>query len=563
MNKNIPVILLAFLLISSAQSNSAVDAQKRARAPRALDALAPITNKPDFGRCVLPEIKPEIISKAKEDPRDFVDDDQELKKVGTDFVVDHFFGTPDTLFNFLKLVYTTIDEAIADYREKKGLEDQAIFLLFKGGNVLRMVANSLFDQLSPEARDFLKEEYGQYFKRSDADFSVYIDEKKLGSHSYAKTLADVTKLVFDELNTIRREFKANPQKYFNFFRHKSEFSAKQLKKFFDLLPDLESVNKLGKNKKPNPNWFGAKFKQFQILNDRALPSPRCSYFGGYDAREESSADHVIARRLSKTPDWLVNTDNRTLNWSWGSDPSKTVKFYLVRTKVYFEYFYEKDGEDKRKAIGGELIDVSIPHRDDDRLREFLDNYNKNVAEYTISDNQGEKFKLKAYSLDNLTEDLQFILLDSFERPWEGPKYEKRVYRIFLLFIAEMLGAYGLGSPKIKEFLTELREGFIEPARKLYPLNKKSLEKAEQVAENIKNLGRTWEKLPLIIGFFSALSDLMVNRLVKSPKDNDEEGLKNLLDFIDNNLDITEQLGAMTPMKIDLKRLYRVNLNNLF
>lgn len=557
MNKNILLVFL--LLILSAQSIRALETKRKASK---LDTLAPVVNKPSYERCALPEIKPEVIRKAKEDPRDFVDDDQDLKKVGTDFVVEHFFSTPDTLFNFLKLVYGTIDNALADYRTKKGIDDRAVFLLFKGGNVLRMVANSLFDQISPEARRLLKKEYGHNFKRSDADFSVYIDDKKLGSHTYSKTLAEVTKLVFDQLNIIRREFKANPQKYFNFFQLRSDFSAKHLKKFFDLLPELDSVKKLDKNKKANPNWFGAKFKQFQLLNERALPSPHCSYFGGYDTREESSANETIATRLSKTPDWLVNTDNRSLSWFWGSDPSKTVKFYLVRTKVYFEYFYEKDGENKRKAVGGELIDVSIPHRDDDRLREFLDNYDKNVAEYTIVDND-EEFKLKAYSIDNLTEDLQFILLDSFERPWEGPKYEKRVYRIFLLFIAEMLGAYGIGSSEIKAFISELRESFVEPARTFYPLNNNSSEKAKQIQENIKNMAKTWEKLPLIMGFFSALSDLMADRLVKSPKDNDEEGLKNLLDFIDSNLDIAEQLGAMAPMKIDLKRLYNVNLNNLF
>lgn len=527
--------------------------------------LSPVIDAPEKGTCPLPDLTPESIAIAKDDPNvEFKDHDRDVKNIGTDFVVEQFFSTPDTLYNFLSLVYRTIDEALAKYRTDHGLEDRAMFLLFKGGNVLRMVANTLFSQLPNDAKKLLMDEYLQYFKRSDADFSIYIDDKKLGKNTYERVLTDITSLVFERLNFIRSEFQAHPEKYFYMGPQRKDIASKRMLSYFSNLSKLDAVTKLDKDGEHNKNWYQAKFHQFQLLNERAQLWPRCNYIGGYDARYEAIADKVITTRLSKTTDWIVNTDNRNLGWTWGSDPSKVVKFYLVRSKAYFEYVYEKDGVMKRKAVGGELIDVSIPHRDDDRLRDFLDNYDKNVSEYTITKNHDEWLTLKAYSLLDLAEDLQFILLDSFDRPWKGgPKYTKRVYRLFFLLIAEQLGAYGLGATTISDYVNELRSNVIQPLKELLPLDSNAQQKIDGIQEAIRAIAQKWPELVMANHFWQAVGQFVNSGVVGSPQEGDEMGLKELLEHIDKNLDILDTLSTMPSTQINLDSIYTTNLKDLF
>lgn len=491
----------------------------------------------------------------------FVDNDRDIKDEGTTFVNKQFFASPDTLYNFIKLVYGTIDNALTEYKKEKDLEDRAVFMIFKGGNVLRIVANRVFDMLNPEARELLKE-FAQYFQRSDSDFSVYIDEKKLKNLDYDKTFIEITELVLAQLNKIRDAFKADPQRYFNFMQLRSDFAAKQLKKTYERLPTLEAV----KNKN-NPNWFNAHFIQMQLLDDRVNQVPLCKYMGQYDFRYESDGDKILVTRLSDRPDWIVNSDNRTLEWPWGSDPNKKVKFTLVRSKAYFEYTFEHNNKLLRKPIGGELIDVSIPHRDDSALREFLDNYDKNVAKYTISNGnngEAEKIAIRAYSVSYLAKDLQTIIFNQFSRPWEsGPKYIKRVNRLLFLFIAELLDQYGSGSQNLTDYIADVREKILTPFKSLYPLQKNEKARCEKIKCDIEQFINTWPETAIANDSWFRFSEFVQYRLINNPQEGDEAGLKELLETIEKNLSIAEQLGKMDFKKIDLRKVYNVELRNLF
>lgn len=511
--------------------------------------------------CPVATQPPEISYLDQPEPETkFVDNDRDVKDLGTDFVVNQFFRTQDTIYNFMKLVYQSLDNVLKDYKNKNKLDDRAMFLLFKGGNVLRMVSNEVFDLLPPEARALLSEEFVQYFKRSDADFSVYIDERKLNGRDYDKVLDEVTNKLFAELGKIREVFKANPDQYFNFLRYSPKFASQVLSKYF------EDANKLGAlSDKKNPNWFQAKILQMQLLNFKASTALTCSYNGQVDTRIESKDGQLVITKLTDKPDWIVNTDNRTLEWSWGSNPDKKVKFSLVRSKAYFDYIYQKDKQIKRKTVGGELIDVSIPHRKDDRLRDFLDNYDKNVSEYTLIKDADEKFTMKAYSLANLAEDLQFILFDSFERPWDGgPKYTKRINRLFFLFIAEMLGNYGLGAKEIADYVDNVKQFILPPLDILYPIdNAESARLAKDITKNSLLLTKKYSKNHWSNDFWRAFAKFIEDRLLKNPKDGDEQNLKNFLDVVEYNLNIALKLSRMKQMKIDLKKVYQVELENLF
>ena len=273
--------------------------------------------------CPLPETAPdeiEIINESRAKNTPFVDKTRAIKDLGTDIVVNEFFTTPDTLYNFMDLVYNTINNALADYRKKHDLDDKAIFLLFKGGNVLRIVANGVFEQVGPKIRKILEEKYDSDFKRSDADFSVYIDSEKLGDLRYTKVFDDISKLVFAELGKIRAEFFANPKKYFNFFQLKPGLANKELEKYFGELKELPLLED-----KDNEKWYNTKFEQIQLLDARANKKLDCGFMGQYDWRFENRDDKIVGTPLSTTSTWIANTDNRTSEWPLGSNPKKKIK----------------------------------------------------------------------------------------------------------------------------------------------------------------------------------------------------------------------------------------------
>lgn len=510
---------------------------------------------------VCPIIKPEAEKTVTEqdEPEEFIDHDQDLKDLGTKIVVEKFFTTSDTLYNFMKLVYGNIDAALDTYKKQHGLEDRAIFLIFKGGNILRMVANEVFDLLPPAARNLLKDEYAQYFRRSDADFSAYVDETKLAGLDYHQVFGEVADLVFSELNHIREEFSKDAQKYFNIFQLNSTFITKQLAKYLEQLKELDAV----KDEK-NPNWFQAKFYQLQLLNERANPQLRCHYHGLNDYRFINEDNKIVGTRLTDKPNWLVNSDNRTIQFPLGAEPDKLTKFFLLRTKVAIEYMYEKDGEYKRKPVGAELIDVSMVHRDDSSLRSFLDNYDKNVAEYTlISDASKEQFTFKSYSISYLAHDLEDILFSSFSRPWEGgAKYNKRVYRLFFLHIVEMLSNLGLGSSLISAFVNDVETKILDPLKNLYPLGESSANVVSQIKTNTDQLKQTYTNLPITNEFWHIVAQFIEGRLVKDPKEDDQEKLQELVEIIRHNLQIMDQLSRMTSATIDAQEIYKVEIDNL-
>lgn len=542
--------IFKFILLISLIAFNAVEAERSFLGDLAQENICPI---------VLPE--PESISVDRDEAgAPFVDLNREIKDIGTTFVVNRFFTTKDTLYNFLQNTYITIDNALKSYRESHKLDDRALFLLFKGGNVLRMVANRLFELLSPDARQLLKDRYAEFFQRSDSDFSVYLDEKKLNGMDYNNTLEEVTKLVFKQLDRLRSDFAFQPEKYFDFLRLKVDFASKEMKQVLnEQLKTMESL----KNPE-NKDWYEASFNQFQFLNNRANYLPKCSYTGEFDYKYEAMGDKVMSTRLNNTRHWIANSDNRNLTWAWGSDSRKIVKFYLVRSKIYFDYTFKKLGKLEKKAVGGELIDVSIPHRDDDRLREFLDDYDRTVSEYSIAKNNTDKFILKAYSPYSLAEDLQFIIFDSFDRPWNGgPKYFKRVNRLFLIFIIEMIANYGVGSSDMAEYIKQVKDKVLEPLKALYPLNDNASIQVAGILAEAKGLQETFSSTPLINHFMAVLADFAKSRLVVSPQESDAGELKNLIDIIENNLNNALEISTMPAAKINFEDVFKIKMENLF
>lgn len=62
-----------------------------------------------------------------------------------------------------------------NFKSKFNLESTDLFFAFKGGNILRLVYKQTLNELPNLVSKKLKSFYDAFFKRSDADFSIYLN----------------------------------------------------------------------------------------------------------------------------------------------------------------------------------------------------------------------------------------------------------------------------------------------------------------------------------------------------------------------------------------------------
>lgn len=494
----------------------------------------------------------------------YKDLNREIKDLGTDFIVNEFFNTPETLFNFLRLVYERLDTMVKTYRAEKRLPDDAVVFIFKGGNVMRMVANQVFQLVPPDAATILKDRYAEFFKRSDADFSILVDQKKLRRRqNYNAVMDDLTKRAYETLNSIRNEITQNPDLYSNFLQLNTKIAGERLGKYFANLKKLESLKD-----KENENWFGAKFRQLQLQEDRALArGPVCQYEGQNDYLyewENADKKKIIGIPLNRRGKWIMNTINKALEWPSGLNPKDLIKFYLVRSKVQFEYTYSKDGTVIRKPIGGELIDVSFPHRDDFRLAAFFRNLKTGIADYKITlDETGESIVVKAESVSGLANDVREVLFEQFPRPWEASKYVKRINRLFFFGIIDMLGSLGVGSPDAEVYINDILDLILKPMENVLPMSNDSKHLALKAHKAVEELSKHYPEMPIINRFFAAVDELVSHRFFNSPKENDEAEFKEMVKVIKENLEIIRALSKLPARTIDTSKIYDASMKSIF
>lgn len=511
--------------------------------------------------CPMSDHTPDKVSIDVDNAKTYVDSNREIKDLGTEFVVKEFFDTKETLFNFLKLVYSKLDEAIKNYRTEKLLADDAVVFIFKGGNVMRMLANETFKALPPDPAKLLRDKYAEFFKRSDADFSVFVDPEKLHVLNYESVMDDLTELTYKTLGSIRDEISANPELYFNFSQLSQRIAGRKLDKYYG---NLQHINAL--DDKENDKWYKAKFTQLQLQGTRAQKAPACVYEGQYDYLfqfDGKDKSKIVGIPLSTRGKWIMNTINKSLEWPSGLNPKDLVKFYLVRSKVQFEYTFVKDGVSRRVPIGGELIDVSFPHRDDFRLASFFKNLSTGVADYKLSlEGTDETLDLKAESLTGIATDLHEVLFEQFPRPWEASKYEKRINRLFFFSIVEMLGHVGLGSAKTSSYVAEAL-ALLNQMEKVLPKSANSKAQADSVLTGLNSLKSKHPHMQIANHFFEALGELVSSRILNEPKDDDQEKFQALAKLVKENLETMNALAKFPARKTNMSRIYDVSMKSLF
>ena len=360
---------------------------------------------------------------------ELVDDNREFKDLCTDIIVKQFLSSDQSMFNFLTLVYGTFQNAIEQYKQAKGLSQWDIFFVYKGGNILRIISNDFLRELPRASSKIITDYYEQFFKRSDADFSIYVNPVL---ENYEAIHSDMTFLSYLLQVYIRRRFSSNLTDYFELFKYSREYKTQLLLEYFQ----KGSLANSFKNP-ANKTFYGAKLDKLIFLDIQlGTDSIRDQYEGKYDMAQEITAKGKVASfDLDKVRHGMYIQMNQSLDFS---SPSGRIKFNLVRTKVNFNFLFTMaNGSKTKKSIGGELIDVSIPHRLDNNLAHFYEEGAANyIQQYRLT--FGSKIlEFLSYKYSYLAHDLEFILFQFVRKPWQTPKYDKRLNRLFYLYVIDL------------------------------------------------------------------------------------------------------------------------------
>ena len=356
---------------------------------------------------------------------EFVDMSREYKDLCTNIVTNHFFSTDESLFNFLTLICETYYTALETYKQVHKLKKWDIFFIYKGGNILRIISNDFMDELPHIASKILKTTYEKYFTRSDCDFAIYIKDDL---DNYETIFQDVTTLSYLLQVRIKTILISNPTKYFDFYKYNKCHQQQILEKYLVKMKESDGLKDPLNTKFYDKQATGLCFKQ-AIVGETELYKGRVDF----GIQEMSDQSGLAIYALCNTESELYITINETLDF-YGITPESRGKFNLIRTKVAFNMYFNGT----LYQIGGELIDVSVNHKFDYKLIEMyrhIDNMASCVNKYTMTFKE-QQLDFLSYSLEHLIYDLELILFVE-HLPWADRKYEKRLNRLFYLYIVNL------------------------------------------------------------------------------------------------------------------------------
>jgi hypothetical protein len=408
-----------------------------------------LPNYKDYAYEIVTDFKGESQADDEEiEGKEYVNPSMEYKSICTEFVNKAFLSQKSNVFEYLRLVIDIFTDALHEYCQQHDIDSERIRFVYKGGNILRIVANEFVLELPGHASDIINEFYNPFFKRTDADFSIYIDPTL---EKFDTIVLDLTTITWKLQQLIRDTIVAEPTKYLDFFRLNQEAQQNALT---DLLTEMQSSKT--KDDPSNKTFFGSKINGVTFRGTQSV--------SGYKPIELPSPDVFIALDEKKNT-VTFSTDNidrylriqvnTALDFGSGSNRST---FNLVRIKVIFPTSVtNSDGVIKTYNFGGELLDVSIPKREDRGLRKFFSTPNV-ISKYELKQQSQPPIVFYAYTLQSLINDLDYILFEFNEHPWDDNKYSKRLNRLFYLCFVDLFIRFGSNEDR-KKYMKKWCETF--------------------------------------------------------------------------------------------------------
>jgi hypothetical protein len=512
----------------------------------------------------------------------FIDHQRELKSILTDVVVNEFLQSDDEIFNTLIIVNDMFTYSIKEYIRLKKLRKEElgypgdIFFTFKGGNILRVIFNELLKEMHGSVTKLLEDYYSPYFKRSDADFTIYINPKL---DNYDEIFEDMTNLSFYVQSHLRKFFSIHLEKYFTFYRLNNDEQKKILKKTLDKMNSIHALTD-----ETNDDFYNGKFVGLEHANvshftnnnynsvnitHKKIGTYRKLVTGNTTARHDYSMQ-VIDKNNPNTKVMFNLNDGKTrrrkkrhsnnknnmyignnlLEFVTAGKNKMKMKFALVRTKINFVAHMEKDGNKYRINIGGEFLDCSIIHRDSTQIGPFFKNVKYGIRDYVIKGPSGTEMHLKGYSLRDLTEDLYLILFKVVDKPWMDEKYYKRIKRLFLMYLLDIL-------IKIDVYdRLEYIDDFIENVLISYNTNE---------FENISKFTEKYMDRNLFMNDFVGELERLHEIVINSNSEYEKKEFRKFLDLVGENIEVARSAFLLINNydgSIDGKELYNTSIESL-
>lgn len=388
-----------------------------------------------------------------------------MRDILTKYVVNNIFNNKKEN-DIIHIINKIMKELYEEYYKKTGIR---LLFVYRGGNILNLYKTNFEEYLPGIAREYLKEEFDQFFKISDIDFYTVIEKgEKLEKDVVKDINKDIQILCYYGLY-VARVFIMNDDSLFEFCKFNNEYLKKQFLQLVDEFNEKkgESGNKYVKNS----NFIGLGFnrnvfvkqpievkvntveKEFiEGMRENVLEDYiRNSKCGRTDININIDDDNkkmfinkvdynipdIFSEKFSELTmdlvkkdrilDFYISNNNKIINIE------RSQSFSLSRLMINFMVIYERDGKKGFTNASSELFDLSIGDPDDSGYEIYI---SKNLTKYKYKYNENKEDIIWIPKIDTTLLDLLNILYTNY--PWNADKYEKRLYRLLLLIFVDQL-----------------------------------------------------------------------------------------------------------------------------
>jgi hypothetical protein len=405
-----------------------------------------------------------LIEKKRKDsevnPRGF------MRDILTKYIVNNIFNNKkeNDIIHIINKIMKILYEK---YYEETGIK---LLFVYRGGNILNLYKTNFEQYLPGIAREYLKEEFDQFFKVSDIDFYTVIEKgERLDKEKVKEINKDIQILCYYGLY-VARVFIMNDKTLFEFCKFNNDYLKEQFLKIIEEFNEKkdESQNKdvkqssfigLGFNKNifvNNPVDINLK-----SVNNEFVEGMKENVFEDYvkykkcgrkdiniDVDDDNKNMYInkvsynipdlFKKSFSKLTEELVNKNDQILDFFISNNNKiinneRSQSFSLVRLMINFMVIFERDGMNGVTNASSELFDLSIGDPDDSGYEIYI---SKNLTKYKFKYNEDREDTVWIPKIDTTILDLLNILYTNY--PWNADKYEKRLYRLLLLIFVDQL-----------------------------------------------------------------------------------------------------------------------------
>jgi hypothetical protein len=290
------------------------------------------------------------------------------------------------LFNLYRLINDIFTTNINNYINVKKLPQGSIIFILKGGNVLNSIIKTKLNNIDENLDKFIKEN----LKYSDLDFEIIVSDTINDASGIVKDLKRLTYILLYKIRII----------------------ILLLKSTFDLSSNLNNIQ-------TNINKILIKENK-QISNLSLFNKKLESELKIYDILKKESVNYIIPYLSENTTFFnnlsIIVDDN----------------FNLASLKININCDYHNYNRRDNIYLVCDLIDIKISVKNIiDQTRPII-----HIKKYKLKDND-QIIDINSYSFDYSLQDL-IITITSPHFPWNHYKYEKRMNRLLLFFLIDII-----------------------------------------------------------------------------------------------------------------------------